>query len=275
MEEAKAAQEQHRLAEIAYAKEAAEAKAAQEAADIATANAIREQAEASAAHASWCVELSAKAEADSAYQRAQINALMSANKEEHDKLVAQIKAEHDGAEKLRIAANLAKADAAKARESADGERMGDEAALARSTSLYRLQVIVKEGKNLPNNFGFGKADPMCIVSVNDLQQRTQIISNNLSPVWNKTMNFSVEQSPTLLRFWVYDSDVKTKKTNDILGHADVDIKQFVIDGCSRRPISVPLKKEGKSGTFGTVNIELSVSTLKVLTDAIVDEILNN
>jgi hypothetical protein len=45
--------------------------------------------------------------------------------------------------------------------------------------------------------------------------------------------------------------------------------------CSRRPISVPLKKEGKSGTFGTVNIELSVSTLKVLTDAIVDEILNN
>jgi len=74
---------------------------------------------------------------------------------------------------------------------------------------------------------------MCIVSVNDLQQRTQIISNNLSPVWNKTMNFSVEQSPTLLRFWVYDSDVKTKKTNDILGHADVDIKQFVIDGCSR------------------------------------------
>jgi hypothetical protein len=72
MEEAKAAQEQHRLAEIAYAKEAAEAKAAQEAADIATANAIREQAEASAAHASWCVELSAKAEADSAYQRAQV-----------------------------------------------------------------------------------------------------------------------------------------------------------------------------------------------------------
>lgn len=54
-------------------------------------------------------------------------------------------------------------------------------------------MIVKEGKNLPNNFGFGKADPMCIVSVNDLQQRTQIISNNLSPVWNKTMNFSVEQ----------------------------------------------------------------------------------
>ena len=68
----------------------------------------------------------------------------------------------------------------------------------------------------------------------ELLCRTKVcMSVNCVILINRLMIFSLEDSPTLLRFWVYDSDVKTKKTNDILGHADVDIKQFVIDGCSR------------------------------------------
>lgn len=93
-----------------------------------------------------------------------------------------------------------------------------------------LQVIVVSARGLRNaDWGpfNGKSDPYCICEIKNKplsKTVTQVIDNNLNPVWNYEITFADYDFGDSLTFTVWDQDIG--KRDDFLGFATLESEQF-------------------------------------------------
>jgi len=86
-------------------------------------------------------------------------------------------------------------------------------------SLFKYEVHVREASNLVSADFLGKSDPYCIVKMGgDVEQRTQIINQELNPKWNKSFVFWTHE---LQHFQFELRDWDQAGVHDFLGNADV------------------------------------------------------
>jgi hypothetical protein len=98
----------------------------------------------------------------------------------------------------------------------------------------RLQITVESACNLYNSDGVlaGKSDPYVIVEVpgqEGMKFQTQVISNELNPVWNFTGEIDGFMDGDVLRFTVMDKDT-FPKPDDFLGTAALTAQDFYPNG---------------------------------------------
>jgi len=98
----------------------------------------------------------------------------------------------------------------------------------------RLQITVESACNLYNSDGVlaGKSDPYVIVEVpgqESMKFQTEVISNELNPVWNFTGEIEGFMDDDVLHFTVMDKDT-FPKPDDFLGKAELTAQDFYPDG---------------------------------------------
>jgi len=98
----------------------------------------------------------------------------------------------------------------------------------------RLQITVESASNLYNADGVlaGKSDPYVIVEVpgqEGMKFQTEVISNELNPVWNFTGEIEGFMDGDVLRFTVMDKDT-FPKPDDYLGQAELMAQDFYPNG---------------------------------------------
>jgi len=98
----------------------------------------------------------------------------------------------------------------------------------------RLQITVESACNLYNSDGVlaGKSDPYVIVEVpgqKSMKFQTEVISNELNPVWNFTGEIDGFMDGDVLRFTVMDKDT-FPKPDDFLGKAELTAQDFYPNG---------------------------------------------
>jgi len=98
----------------------------------------------------------------------------------------------------------------------------------------RLLITVESAYNLYNSDGVlaGKSDPYVIVEVpgqEGMRLQTDVISNELNPVWNFTGEIEGFMDGDVLRFTVMDKDT-FPKPDDFLGKAELTAQEFYPHG---------------------------------------------
>jgi len=98
----------------------------------------------------------------------------------------------------------------------------------------RLQITVESACNLYNADGIlaGKSDPYVIVEVpgqEGMKMQTEVVSNNLNPVWNFTGELAGFMDGDILRFTVMDKDT-FPKPDDFLGKVELTAQDFYPHG---------------------------------------------
>jgi len=89
----------------------------------------------------------------------------------------------------------------------------------------RIKVKIIEARNLLSMDSNGKSDPFCVLSFNGdpkSKQTSQIIKEELNPVWNEEFVFVVKEPQTdkiKIKVWDYDRFV----TNDFLGQLSIPV----------------------------------------------------
>jgi hypothetical protein len=71
-----------------------------------------------------------------------------------------------------------------------------------------LEVEVIRARNLKRMDlgGFGKSDPFCVVEQHRVSHYTEVIDNNLNPIWNETFSFWVKDESKDLIITMFDKD---------------------------------------------------------------------
>jgi len=98
----------------------------------------------------------------------------------------------------------------------------------------RLEITVESACNLYNSDGFlaGKSDPYVIMEVpgqDSMKLQTEVISNELNPVWNFTGEIAGFMDGDVLRFTVMDKDT-FPKPDDLLGWAELSTQDVYPNG---------------------------------------------
>jgi hypothetical protein len=98
----------------------------------------------------------------------------------------------------------------------------------------KLQITVESASNLYNSDGVlaGKSDPYVIVEVpgqENMKFQTEVISNELNPVWNLTGEIEGFMDGDILRFTVMDKDT-FPNPDDFLGKAELMAQDFYPNG---------------------------------------------
>jgi len=97
-------------------------------------------------------------------------------------------------------------------------------------TLYFINMVVISASDLVNKDGVivDKSDPYCEVRVGEISDKTNIIRNDLNPVWNEKMSFFVPKKPDFITFHVFDDDsnraIATK--DDSCGVAKLEISDL-------------------------------------------------
>eukprot|EP00475_Leptophrys_vorax_P027335 TRINITY_DN38990_c0_g1_i1.p1 TRINITY_DN38990_c0_g1~~TRINITY_DN38990_c0_g1_i1.p1 ORF type:complete len:335 (-),score=85.72 TRINITY_DN38990_c0_g1_i1:14-1018(-) len=91
-------------------------------------------------------------------------------------------------------------------------------------AIYRYVVHVIRGVDLINTDRLSKSDPYVIVSTGGITNRTNVIDNNLNPVWNERFIFNLD-SPQEIHFEIYDKD-KTGH-DDFMGACKITWSELV------------------------------------------------
>ncbi|CAG8580302.1 30466_t:CDS:2 [Racocetra persica] len=99
----------------------------------------------------------------------------------------------------------------------------------------QLKVLVVSAKDLPNKDE--KGDPYVNVYIESgYVQKTQTIPGDLSPVWNESFTFQVEDGKHKLHLDVYDSD--EGKKDDSLGITTIDLKDVFEKGKDEKTVDL-------------------------------------
>jgi len=98
----------------------------------------------------------------------------------------------------------------------------------------RLQITIESACNLYNSDGIlaGKSDPYVIVEVpgqENMKFQTEVVSNELNPVWNFTGEIDGFMDGDVLHFTVMDKDT-FPKPDDFLGKATLTAQDFYPNG---------------------------------------------
>uniref|UniRef100_A0A7N0UBS7 ADP-ribosylation factor GTPase-activating protein AGD11 n=1 Tax=Kalanchoe fedtschenkoi TaxID=63787 RepID=A0A7N0UBS7_KALFE len=91
------------------------------------------------------------------------------------------------------------------------------------------------------------SDPYVILSLGEQTVRTNIIRNNLNPVWNQSLMLSIPEHIPPLKLAVYDKD--TFSSDDYMGEAEIDIA----------PMFLAAKANEKSKTDESAQLEEQVA----------------
>jgi len=135
-----------------------------------------------------------------------------------------------------------------------------EAAEDAELTLYFVNMVVVKATKLVNadTAIVDKSDPYCVVSVGNVSDRTDVVENELNPVWNKKMHFFVKEKPSQMTLEIWDEDANSR--DDTIGKAEFDFGSFFdIDGSYEGDLDV-IEPNGEKK--GTVTIALKCSTLK-------------
>jgi len=98
----------------------------------------------------------------------------------------------------------------------------------------KLEITVESACNLYNSDGVlaGKSDPYVIVEVpgqENMKLKTEVVSNELNPVWNFSGKIAGFMDGDILRFTVMDKDT-FPKPDDFLGKAELTAQDFYPNG---------------------------------------------
>lgn len=122
-----------------------------------------------------------------------------------------------------------------------------------------LEVEVIRARNLKRmDFGgFGKSDPFCVVEQQRISHYTEVIENNLNPIWNETFSFWVKDESNDLIVTMFDKD---STGADLMG--EVRFKLSALTPHTVEKAWHPLRKckEMKKNETVKGDIQLSVRT---------------
>ncbi|KAJ9556554.1 hypothetical protein OSB04_011168 [Centaurea solstitialis] len=90
----------------------------------------------------------------------------------------------------------------------------------------KLTITIVKADHLKNMEMMGKSDPYAVAFVRPLEKfKTQVIENNLNPVWNETFHLTVEDKDT--QFAVFDEDIGADQRLGIVKLPLVDLQPEV------------------------------------------------
>merc|ERR1719195_453418 len=132
-----------------------------------------------------------------------------------------------------------------------------------------LQMTVESARNLYNSDGIlaGKSDPYVIVEVpgqEGLKFQTEVINNDLNPVWNFTGEIAGFMDGDILRFTVMDKDT-FPNPDDFLGKAELTAQDVYPNGFHGELTLADSK------TFATLSVMVVVIGFDELAPALVKE----
>ncbi|XP_074642408.1 myoferlin-like [Tubulanus polymorphus] len=118
-----------------------------------------------------------------------------------------------------------------------------------------LIVNVVSASNLPNIETFGKSDPFCQVEFLGVKKDTKVIDDELNPVWNEKLEFSLKNQPLSPRdkLVVQIKDKETIGPNKLLGTTDVSLKDL-LKGSNSMQVNVNLMDANGRPNAATVNL---------------------
>jgi len=124
----------------------------------------------------------------------------------------------------------------------------------------RLFVEVIRAKGLYNSDSWfaGKSDPYTIVTLDDQEiGRTEVIDDNLDPVWNSIFVVDAEHPATFLTFDVWDEDPCQK--DDHLGYTVLNVSEIVKEKKIFKTANLvpdPAKGSSAATVLGTIEIRV-------------------
>ncbi|XP_072018783.1 intersectin-1-like isoform X2 [Amphiura filiformis] len=107
----------------------------------------------------------------------------------------------------------------------------------RTKGVGRLLVVIIEGHDLkPSNNVTGRSDPYCEVRMGSQEHKTRVVQDNLNPVWDASMQFTVKDlEQDVLCITVYDRDLFSP--NDFLGRTEVRVADVKKEASGKGPLT--------------------------------------
>ncbi|XP_051144070.1 probable ADP-ribosylation factor GTPase-activating protein AGD11 [Andrographis paniculata] len=87
-----------------------------------------------------------------------------------------------------------------------------------------IKVNIVKGTNLAVR-DMMTSDPYVMLTLGNQSMKTRVIKNNLNPIWNESLMFSIPENIPPLKLLVYDKDKFT--TDDFMGSAEIDIQPLL------------------------------------------------
>jgi len=117
--------------------------------------------------------------------------------------------------------------------------------------IHLVHVVVENAKGVRNADIGGKSDPYCEAIIQGLSRKTNVIDNDLNPVWNTNFAFFTQNMPNSIDFKLWDQDDMGK--DDPLGDCQLELKQYFKTG-ELYDGPLPIMYKGKQ--HGVLNIKL-------------------
>ncbi|CAF0863967.1 unnamed protein product [Adineta ricciae] len=100
-----------------------------------------------------------------------------------------------------------------------------------------LEVIIVEGRNLKDRDIIGQNDAYVEIYLDKkYRQRTKIVKNSNSPVWNERFTFNIHKGDDTIHFAVYDDDLVGR---DSIGSGKVKLKHVFDDNKHEEWVKLP------------------------------------
>ncbi|KAL7576326.1 hypothetical protein ACA910_018144 [Epithemia clementina (nom. ined.)] len=120
-----------------------------------------------------------------------------------------------------------------------------------------LRVIGMEGRGFMVERGLlvdDVPDCYCVVEMGDTKHRTHTVNDNLSPVWNETMDFVLSDHDQRLNIQCWDHDSAPLDTDDDLGTASTSPGEIILAGYK---LELPLQRDHMpNGAYVTLSAEV-------------------
>ncbi|KAI3800702.1 hypothetical protein L1987_28796 [Smallanthus sonchifolius] len=111
---------------------------------------------------------------------------------------------------------------ARRRKDAEQKKSNSTAGMVEFVGMIKVNVV--SGTNLAIR-DVRSSDPYVMLSLGNQSMKTRVIKNNLNPVWNEKLMFSIPSDIPPLKVNVFDKDKFS--TDDFMGKAEIDIRPLV------------------------------------------------
>ncbi|EGD77150.1 hypothetical protein PTSG_07483 [Salpingoeca rosetta] len=116
-----------------------------------------------------------------------------------------------------------------------------------------VDVKLLQGKNLLQMDANGEADPYVKVTIGQQTKKSKVVyKNRISPTWNQAFRFEVHDKATIVKFEVYDKDLRK---DEFMGVATLSLADLPRDEAHRRWLEL----KQSDGFAGEIQVVISVS----------------